>query len=143
MLRERKKKVKYITLIKVLEIVIIKIFRDMKTWISMVILLLGLTAFSQEQRVDFEKLNNDFIKATYYFANNDSMIEREGFFNKEGKLDSTWVSYDMEGNKTIIAIYKNGKKDGVWTYFKKDKLSLVTYKDNEITNVEVKTLVVN
>ena len=71
------------------------------------------------------------------------MIEREGFFNKEGKLDSIWVSYDIEGNKTAIAIYKNGVKDGIWTYFKKDKISLVTYKDNKITNVEEKALVVN
>lgn len=143
MLRERKKNVKYIFLVKRFEIVITKIYTDMKTWVSIVILLFGFTAFSQEQKVDFKKINDDFVKATYYFADNDSMVEREGFFDKEGKLDSTWVSYDLDGNRTAIAIYKNGVKEGVWTYFKKDKVSLVTYKDNKITNVEEKTLVVN
>jgi len=115
----------------------------MKTIIKVIILLFCVTAFSQEQKVDYEKLDNNLVKATYYFADNSTIVQREGFFNKEGKLQDTWVSYDLEGNKTVIANYKNGKKDGIWTYFKKDKINIVTYKDNKIVNVEEKALAVN
>ena len=65
------------------------------------------------------------------------------YFNKEEKLHGMWVSYNIEGNKTSIANYNNGKKDGVWTFFKEDKISVITYKDNKITNVEEKAIVIN
>ncbi|PHS53302.1 MAG: membrane-binding protein [Lutibacter sp.] len=115
----------------------------MKTILKVVILLFCITAFSQEQKVDYKQLNNALVKATYYFANNSAIVEREGFFNEEGKLQGTWISYDIQGNKTVIANYKDGKKDGVWTYFKKDKINIVTYKENIIINVEEKALVLN
>lgn len=106
-------------------------------------MLFCVTAFSQEQKVDYKKIEDNMVKATYYFADNSNVIEREGFFNSEGKLHGTWISYDLQGNKTAIANYKNGVKDGVWTYFKKDKISLVTYKENKITNVEEKAVAFN
>lgn len=115
----------------------------MKSIINILIMLFCITAFSQEQKVEYKKVENDLIKATYYFADNNTVIEREGFFNKEEKLHGMWVSYDLQGNKTSIAFYNNGKKDGIWSYFKEDKISIVTYKDNKITNVEEKALVVN
>ncbi|NQV78839.1 MAG: hypothetical protein HQ490_10885 [Lutibacter sp.] len=115
----------------------------MKTFVNIIIMLFCITAFSQEQKVDYKKVDNDLVQATYYFADNNTIVERAGFFNKEGKLHNTWISYDLEGNKTVIANYNNGKKDGVWTYFKNDKMSIVTYKENKITNVEEKALVVN
>ncbi|WP_299526926.1 membrane-binding protein [uncultured Lutibacter sp.] len=115
----------------------------MKAILNLVLMLFCVTAFSQEQKVDYKKLDNDLVQATYYFADNNEAVEREGFFNKEGKLHNTWISYDLQGNKTVIANYNNGKKDGVWTYFKKDKVNVVTYKLNKIVNVEEKSLAVN
>ncbi|WP_372794662.1 membrane-binding protein [Lutibacter sp.] len=115
----------------------------MKLIINIFIVLFSITAFSQEQKVDYKKVDNDLVQATYYFADNSTIIEREGFFNKEGKLHNTWISYDLQGNKTVIANYNNGEKDGVWTYFKNDKINIVTYKENKIINVEEKALVVN
>ena len=115
----------------------------MKPFINLIIMLFCITAFSQEQKVEYKKMDNNLIKATYYFADNSAIVEREGFFNKEGKLHDTWVSYDLTGNKTAIANYKNGKKEGVWIYFKKDKINIVTYKDNKLINVEEKALAVN
>lgn len=106
-------------------------------------MLFCITAFSQEQKIDYKKIDNDIVQATYYFADNSSAVEREGFFNKDGKLHGVWVSYDEQGNKTTIANYKNGSKDGVWTYFKKDKISIVTYKENRIVNVESKDVLMN
>ncbi|MFA5298167.1 MAG: membrane-binding protein [Lutibacter sp.] len=115
----------------------------MKAFIKLIIMLFCVTAFSQEQKVDYQQINDELIKATYYFADNSSIVEKEGFFNKEGKLQDSWVSYDLQGNKTAIAYYSNGQKVGVWMYFKKDKINLVTYKDNKLIAVEEKALVLN
>ena len=116
----------------------------MKTLLKIAILLFCVTTFAQQERkVDYTKVDNDLLKATYYFADNSDIVERVGFFNKDGKLHGTWVSYDVSGNKTTIAEYKNGMKDGIWSYFKKDKVSVVTYKENKIVNVETKDLIVN
>ena len=75
--------------------------------------------------------------------NPSSIIQREGFFNADGKLQGTWISYDVNGNKISIANYNNGVKEGVWMYFKEDKVNVVTYDNNKITNVEKRALVVN
>lgn len=115
----------------------------MKTFLNLIVLLFCVTAFAQEQKVDYIKTDNNLVKATYYFADNTSVIEREGFFNKEGKLHGVWTNYDLEGNKTAIAEYNNGIKDGVWTYFKEGKINVVTYNENKIIKVEEKALVVN
>lgn len=115
----------------------------MKTILNLMIMLFCITAFSQEQKVDYTKANNNLVKATYYFADNPSIIEKEGFFNESKKLQGAWITYDIEGNKTAIANYENGKKDGIWQYIKKDKINLVTYKDNKIISVEEKILAVN
>jgi len=115
----------------------------MKTVINIVMMLFCISSFSQEQRVEYKKINNNLIKATYYFADNSEAIQREGFFNKNGKLQDTWISYDEQGEKTAVAIYDNGVKQGVWIYFQKDKINFVTYKDNKLINVEEKALVVN
>lgn len=123
--------------------ILIKNKQNMKTFLNLLIMLICVSAFSQEQKVTYQKNDNDLVKATYYFADNSNIIEREGFFNKEGKLHDTWISYDLQGNKTAIATYNNGKKEGVWTYFKTDKINVVTYKDNKLIAVEEKALVVN
>lgn len=119
----------------------------MKTVFKLLVLLFCVTAFAQEQKQDqkvtFETINNDLVKATYYFADNADVIQREGYFNKEGKLHGEWINYDLAGNKTVIANYNNGVKDGVWTYFKQDKINLVTYKANKILQVEEKVIVAN
>lgn len=115
----------------------------MKAILKIVFLLVCISTFGQEQKTDYKKINNDLVKATYYFADNASIIEREGFFNKEGKLQGLWVTYNLEGDKTAIANYNNGKKEGVWQYLSKEKISFVTYKNNKILSVEEKILVVN
>ena len=115
----------------------------MKTLLNIVLLLFCVTTFAQEQKVDYKKTDNNLVKATYYFTTNTSVIEKEGFFNKDGKLHGIWTSYDLAGNKTTVAEYKNGIKEGVWTYFKEDKINMVTYNNNKIIKVEEKALVVN
>ena len=115
----------------------------MKTLFKLVVLLFFVTAFSQEQKVDYKKINNDLVKATYYFVDNSDIIQREGFFNSNNQLQGMWVSYDINGNKKVIAYYDKNKKVGVWTYFNEDKINFVTYKENKLIGIEEKLLVVN
>lgn len=115
----------------------------MKAFLNIILMLFCVAAFSQEQKVEYTKVDNNLTKATYYFADNSDVIEREGFFNKNEKLHGMWVSYNVEGDKTSIAYYNNGKKDGVWSYFKDDKVSLVTYDNNKIISVVEKIVAVN
>ncbi|MFD1292818.1 hypothetical protein ACFQ5N_03125 [Lutibacter holmesii] len=115
----------------------------MKKLMFAMVLLFSVTVFSQEQKVDYKKIDNEVVQATYYFADNNTVVEKVGFFNKEGKLHGTWISYNEAGKETTIANYNNGKKEGDWTYFKEDKVSVVTYKDNKIVNVDTKAVVVN
>lgn len=102
----------------------------MRAFASIIIALFVLTGFAQKQRIDYEKVNKK-VKATYYYQDNAS-IEKVGFFNAKGDLDGTWTSYDREGNITIIANYKKGKKEGVWKYFKPTVINVITYENNKI-----------
>lgn len=115
----------------------------MKTLVKIFVLLFFVSGFSQNQRVEYTKISNKLVKATYYFADNSNVIQKEGYFNNNNQLQDMWVSYDKAGNKKIIAYYDNGKKVGVWTYFEKDKINFVTYKNNKLMSVEEKALVVN
>ncbi|WP_372745384.1 hypothetical protein [Lutibacter sp.] len=115
----------------------------MKAFLNIILMLFCVAAFSQEQKVEYTKVDNNLTKATYYFTDNSDVIEREGFFNKNEKLHGMWVSYNVEGEKTSIAYYNNGKKDGVWSYFKEGKVSLVTYDNNKIISVVEKIVAVN
>ncbi len=114
----------------------------MKALVKLVILLFCVTAFSQGQRIEYKKINNNLVKATYYYADNSDAIQSEGFFNDKNQLQGMWVNYNLEGKKTIIAYYDKGKKVGVWTYFKENKISFVTYKNNKLVGVEEKDLAV-
>lgn len=115
----------------------------MKNIITLFVTLFCVTVFAQGPKVEYVKVNENLVKATYYYADNTDQIEREGYFNNDKKLQGMWVSYDTLGNKTSIAYYNNGKKDGIWTYFKENKISIVTYVNNKITNIEEKVIAVN
>lgn len=115
----------------------------MKTLVKLIILLAVITGYSQNPKVDYKKLDNDLVQATYYFTDNDSQIEKVGFFNKEGKIHGIWTSYDKDGHEKVIAQYNNGIKEGLWTYYTEDKIKLVTYKKNKVVQFEEKQLIQN
>jgi antitoxin component YwqK of YwqJK toxin-antitoxin module len=77
------------------------------------------------------------VKATYY--NEDGSISSQGFF-KDKKLTGEWVRFDQKGEKTQVGYYKEGKKVGVWSFWKKDMLRQVSYNDNTIVSVQTKKL---
>ena len=62
-------------------------------------------------------------------------LTQEGFYNENGTLQGTWTSYDIDGNKTAVAHYNNGKKVGTWLFYVGDELNEVTYTDSKIAKV--------
>lgn len=91
----------------------------------------GLTQ-AQEVEPTYEKAGN-LVKVTYFYK--DGKIKEQGFF-KNKKLEGTWKAFDKNGEKTVIAQYKNGKKVGKWFIWQKDELKEINYENNVIASVQ-------
>lgn len=89
--------------------------------------------FAQEDNNVKVNKDGDLTVATYYHDN--GTIEQQGTFNQEGELHGVWTSYDLDGNKTMVGNYVNGKKDGKWLFWSNNKLKEVDYVDSRITSV--------
>lgn len=44
-------------------------------------------------------------------------VKEQGYFLNE-KLHGTWVSYNEDGSVNTIAFYDQGKKVGIWSFFR-------------------------
>lgn len=99
-----------------------------------VLLMLSVTmTFAQEaKKVDVNK-DGDLTVATYYYDS--GVVEQQGTFNQEGELHGVWTSYDLDGNKTMVGNYVNGKKVGKWLFWSDTKLKEVDYVDSKIAGV--------
>lgn len=104
----------------------------MKNIILTIAFLISGIAMSQEVKPTFEK-EGDVIKGTFYHEN--GKISQFGFYNKEGKLDGEWKSYDRTGKKIAMGQYENGVKIGKWFFWNSDKLSEVNYNNNGVASV--------
>ncbi len=103
----------------------------MKKLAVLMIMMCTVTAFAQAPKPIFEK-EGKLIRATYFHDNGE--IAQQGTYYK-GELHGEWVSFDLEGKKTAIANYENGKKVGKWFFWNDEKLTEVDYTDNRIANV--------
>ena len=79
----------------------------------------------------FEK-QGDLIKGTFYYE--DGSIRQEGTY-KDGKLHGQWISYHQNGEKTAIAHYNQGEKEGKWFFWNGDRLTEVDYENSRIASV--------
>ena len=104
----------------------------MKKIVFVLIALVTSISFAQDQKVEVIENENGY-EATYYHDN--GQIAQHGFFNLDGKLHGTWKSYDVNGNKTAIANYDNGRKAGKWLFWTEDKLTEVDYKNFKMDKV--------
>ena len=83
----------------------------MKKIVLLLVFVFSTSLFVAQETTKKELVKKgDLVAATLYHSNN--AIAQEGFYNKLGKLQGTWTSYDADGNKTAIAQYDNGKKSG-------------------------------
>ncbi|MEP5256293.1 MULTISPECIES: toxin-antitoxin system YwqK family antitoxin [Winogradskyella] len=105
----------------------------MKKIVTMIVMLCVGFTFAQEKIQPKLEKNDNGIVATYYHDNGE--IQQTGAFDKNGKLQGEWTSFDSEGNKLASATYEAGKKVGKWFFWEGDVLKEVDYKNNRIVQV--------
>lgn len=104
---------------------------------SMFILLacfISMVSLAQKERVLKLNKETNLIEVTYYHDN--GVVSQTGTYTLDGKLQGQWLSYDTEGNKTVLANYDNGKKVGKWFYWTKETVKEVDYSTNVIANLK-------
>ena len=104
----------------------------MKSIATLIFLFVISISHAQEVNPIYEK-EGDLVKATYYFE--DGAIKEQGFF-KNGKLTGTWISYNEQGQKTMIGQYKAGMKVGKWFAWSPTSLKEISYANNTIVAVK-------
>ncbi|CAM2829840.1 toxin-antitoxin system YwqK family antitoxin [Flavobacterium frigoris] len=104
----------------------------MKKYIILGTVLISGMIFAQNTKPQLEAVGN-LVKATYHYE--DGKVQQVGFF-KDGKLEGEWTSYDINGNKTAIAVYDKGQKTGKWFFWNNAVLSEVDYSKNQIASVK-------
>ncbi len=75
----------------------------------------------------------DLTYITYYHDNGE--ISQTGMFNAEGKVHGEWKSFDINGKRTALGNYENGKKVGKWFFWQGNSLKEVDYIDSRIVSV--------
>lgn len=105
----------------------------MKNIVLVVIVLCVSFSFAQEKISPKVEKIGDKTEVTYYYDN--GVVKQHGFFNESGKLQGTWTSYDLQGNKLAIGNYDDGKKVGKWLFWTNETLNEVDFKDSKITSV--------
>ncbi|MCW5518965.1 nicotinic acid mononucleotide adenyltransferase [Aureitalea sp. L0-47] len=113
-----------------------------KVILLLVIVFAANTAIAQECQTTCKKtckknsyeLADGLIKATLYHENGE--IAQTGYYTEENKLQGEWISYDVNGNKTAIAQYDDGKKVGTWLFYQGELMKEVKYNDSRIAEVK-------
>lgn len=104
-----------------------------KIFVIAIMLCVSLTFAQKDKNVKIVD-RGDLTEVAYYYDN--GVIQQEGTFNADGKLQGVWTSYDINGEKVSVGNYTNGKKVGKWYFWTKDNLVReVDYSDSRIVNV--------
>ena len=104
-----------------------------KQFILFFALLISVVSFAQQERTLNLNEETNLIEVTYYHDN--GVVSQTGFYTTDGILQGEWLSYDTEGEKTVLANYDNGKKVGKWFYWNDTTLKEVDYSNNAIASV--------
>ena len=104
----------------------------MKKYIMIAAVLISSVVMAQNIQPKLEAIGN-LVKATYLYDN--GQVQQEGFY-ENGKLHGTWVSFDMNGNKTATAEYDKGEKVGKWMFYNNLAVNEVVYADNRVASVK-------
>jgi antitoxin component YwqK of YwqJK toxin-antitoxin module len=75
----------------------------MKTIISTVFMLIGLTLNAQLKKVQVTDQNDKILEV--------------GYINERGNKDSLWYGYNDDGRIVSEMEYSNGKKNGIWRLY--------------------------
>jgi len=105
----------------------------MKKYIFIALVFIGIAAYAQTSIQPKFEVEANVISATYFHDN--GAIQQQGTFNKKGKLDGLWISYNDNGVKLSQGNYDKGIKTGKWFFWTENSLKEVDYNDSRITNV--------
>ncbi len=103
------------------------------------IVLFATISFAQkkERTLKVNKETN-LIEVVYYHDNGE--VSQTGNYTLDGKLQGQWISYNKEGEKTVLANYENGKKEGKWIYWIDGTIKEVDYDSNKIASVNERSI---
>ena len=104
----------------------------MKKIITFILIFAVSIAFAQNEKPIFEKVG-DLVKATYFYDN--GTIKEQGFF-KDKKLTGQWTQFNIEGKKTMIATFNEGKKTGKWFAINDKTIKEINYNNNVIVSIK-------
>ncbi|WP_111708957.1 toxin-antitoxin system YwqK family antitoxin [Lutibacter citreus] len=105
-----------------------------KLLLCFVFLIFSSFSYSQNTKLPKKTKKGDLQEIILYYDNGNVM--QHGFYTKDGKLHASWKSYNMDGTKKCNATYNYGVKEGIWTYWSKNKTIKITYKNNKVINIE-------
>ena len=106
----------------------------MKKVIMIMAMLAVSFSFAQTERTLTHNKDTNLIDVTYYHYN--GKVSQTGSYTIDGKLHGEWLSFNIKGEKTVLANYKAGKKVGKWFYWEgSDILKEVDYSKNQIAQV--------
>jgi hypothetical protein len=105
-----------------------------KTLFILIVLFCTSFIYSQTNKLQKTEIKGDLTEVTLYYEN--GSIMQHGFYTKEGELHASWESYNMDGSRKCIATYNYGVKVGVWTYYKDNKMTKITYDNNKIIEIK-------
>jgi len=105
----------------------------MKKYIFIALVFIGIAAYAQTSLQPKFEVEANVISATYFHDN--GAIQQQGTFNKKGKLDGLWISYNDNGVKLSQGNYDKGIKTGKWFFWTENSLKEVDYNDSRITNI--------
>lgn len=104
----------------------------MKKYITfLAALMISATVFAQKERTLTLNKETNLIDVVYYHDNGD--VSQTGSYSADGKLEGQWLSFNKEGEKTVTAYYKDGKKVGKWIYVIDGKEKQIDYSKNIAT----------
>jgi antitoxin component YwqK of YwqJK toxin-antitoxin module len=104
-----------------------------KIVLMVVVMVLSTQVYAQADSQRELVKKGDVIEAKIFHEN--GVISQEGQYTLDGKLQGTWISYDLNGNKTAVAKYDKGEKVGTWFFYKGDVLKEVKYTDSKVAQV--------
>ncbi|MDO6737292.1 nicotinic acid mononucleotide adenyltransferase [Wenyingzhuangia sp. 2_MG-2023] len=86
----------------------------MKKILIIVGLMIGFVSYSQDKKVKVEQ-EGDLFEVTFYHDNGE--VSQTGYITADKKLQGTWKSFDLKGEKKALGHYDNGKKTGTWFFW--------------------------
>lgn len=90
----------------------------MKTITLILALFVGIFTYAQND-VKIVK-EGDLYKVTYFHDN--GKVSQTGFIDANKKMQGTWISYTVTGEKKSTGEYKDGQKTGTWFFGKNTNL---------------------